>query len=154
MNQGVDLSRDGVAYFRTLVETIPVAHNTPTPVPDPTPDPIDLRPITITGYRAATQTPNHVNIRDMPSGTIVGILPASPVVTSGYVSLNKPVSSNGYMWQYYELDIENTVSGYIAEEFVTEIIKDEPPPVEDDVIEMSKSDFDTIVAILEKYHHA
>lgn len=102
---------------------------TQTQPPVEPPKEIDMNPITVTGYRDSTQTANKVNIRKQPStaATITGVLPAYPVTTTGYIADSEPVIANGYSWQFYELAIDGkAVSGYMATEFVKEVI--EPAP--------------------------
>jgi hypothetical protein len=102
------------------------------PTPEPQEQPA-MRPITVTGYHDSTQTSNKVNVRQERStaSPIVGILPAYPAVTSGFVAESAPVYSNNIWWQSYELELATgKVSGYMAQEYVKEVTVTELPPVE------------------------
>lgn len=106
--EGTDMSHPDIAYFRELVETIPITRNT-TPVPTPTPVP------TFTEIRVQSTASDGQNIRKSPDGDVVGKLPPPTATVLIQVSDAAPIDPLGLQWREI---IYGSLRGWVAWKFV------------------------------------
>jgi hypothetical protein len=131
---GTDMSiperKPTIQLLSNHAKTYTKTGTTPTPPPDPDPLP-ELKPIRMQGWDNAAGVPVRVRLRATPStsATVLGELPAAPVVTEGWISIAEPTSADGWIWAYVEF---GTLKGWLAMSFVRHDNDiPNPPPLPD-----------------------
>jgi hypothetical protein len=108
---------DYIPLMDTLLPKMKALAVSPTPPPDPEPQPeIEWQAMNIQGYNRVRKLPVDANVRLTPNGSVIGILPAMPVVTSAKVSLAPATIQDGFEWIQVILhpDTDHALTGWIA----------------------------------------